>query len=276
MIKKSIILWVALIIQVSLLAQGNLFDEMKAHEEKLNADTKQLNQFFRRFNGEESLKGERFYEGDKEYRERKLRRNFIPALFDNSSSLSEDVKSAFLDKVTDRKEPQFLDFHQDTWFAEVQTEFLYKGKNSSLILFMKLQPQGQGYEWVIDDVIFTPFQKLYSKDTSSAKPFMHPMSHELDFMNLRKALADDVNPESFTKDTYQPDYVTLFIYEVKRGNLKFKTVDRVKFHFFSIDGWYFEVSKFNRPGFNAGWLISGLVAITRDQEEQLKAFIYDK
>jgi hypothetical protein len=43
----------------------------------LNASTKQVNQFFRRFNGEESTKGERYYEGDKDYRNPALRRDIL-------------------------------------------------------------------------------------------------------------------------------------------------------------------------------------------------------
>lgn len=101
------------------------------------------------------------------------------------------------------------------------------------------------------------------------------MSHELDFMNLRKAF-ENKNPESYTTDEYTPDYLTLLLYEMKKGNMKFETVKNVRFHFFGIDGWYFELSHFNRPGFNTGWLISNLVKANENEKEQLKAYIYDK
>ena len=265
-----------IITQVALNAQGNLSDEMKDHEEKLNAETKQVNQFFRRFNGEESEQGDRYYVGDKDFRSRKLRRAFAPTLFDNQIGVDNATLGAFIDEMTDKVNPQFVGMHAGDWFAEVNSDFIYKGKRSTVILYMEIQQQGLGYEWVISDVAFTPFQSLFDKDTSTAKPFLHPMSHELDFMNLRKAFKSGVNPEAFTKRSFNPDYVTLFLYEVKKGNLKYETVNNVKFHFFTLDHWYFELSKYNRPGMNSGWLISNLVKANLQQKEQIKAYIYGK
>ncbi|WP_258104574.1 hypothetical protein [Marinoscillum sp. MHG1-6] len=263
--------------KVSLVSgQGNLLDEMQSHEEKLLADTKQVNQFFRRFNGEETLNGDRLYEGDRDYHDHKLRRDYVSFLFDLQGSVGSDLRKEFVDEVTDRKSPKYLQFHQNTWFAEVQTEFLFNGRTRPVTLFMELQPQGQGYEWIISDVQFDPFTRLFDKDTTASKPFMHPMSHELDFMNLRKAFRPDVNPESFTKDGYTPDYVTLFLYELKSGRLQFETVRNVKFHFFDLEGWYFEVSKFNRPGKNSGWLISNLTRANLNQKELIKGYIYGR
>ena len=54
-------------------------------ESELYASTKQVNQFFRRFNGEEDRKGRRFYEGDKEFRDVSLRKNYITLLFDKEN-----------------------------------------------------------------------------------------------------------------------------------------------------------------------------------------------
>jgi hypothetical protein len=263
-------------VQVALIAQGNLNNEWAADEDKFNAETKQVNQFFRRFNGEESERGDRFYPEDRNYRNRKLRRDYIPYLFDNQISVADTTLMAFVNAVTDKNNPQFLGMHANDWCAEVSTEFLYKGKKVTIIIFMKIQAQGQGYEWVIEDLIFSPYKNSFTKDTSANKPFIHPMSHELDFMNLRKAFQSDVNPEAFTERAFEPDYVTLFLYDMKNGNLKYQTVNNVKFHFFTLDQWYIELSKFNRKGMNAGWLISNLVRVNPAQKQQLKNYIYDK
>lgn len=260
----------------SSVAQGRLTDEMKDTEESLVASTKQINQFFRRFNGEEDQKGARYMSTDKNYRDIALRKKYIPVLFDTESGyVSESLAKDFIREVTDKRDPSFLDFHAGDWFAEVNTVFTYKGKSQSVLLYLKIQEQGKGYEWVIHDVAFAPFQNMFNKDTSETKKFIHPMSHELDFMNLRKAFQNP-NPESYTPREYVPDYLTLFLYELKKGNLSFETVKNVKFHFFSIEGWYFELSHFNRPGFNTGWLISNLVKANRNEKELLKAYIYDK
>lgn len=246
-------------------------------EEKFRSQTKQINQFFRRFNGEEDEDGNRYYQGDKNFRDFKLRQDYLSILFDNqNSSLSADTKKEFARLVTDKKEPKYIDFHQGEWFAEVNAGFLYKGKKESVTLYMNIQPQGQGYEWVIHDVSYMRFKNIFNKDTTANKAFIHPMSHELDFMNLRKAFESGKAPESYTIHEFEPNYLTLFLYELKLGNLKFETVYDLRFHFFQIDGWYFELSDFNRPGYNTGWLISNLVTINEKQKQALKRYIYGK
>lgn len=258
-------------------AQQGIMDEMKLTEEKLAASTKQFNQFIRRFNGEEDEKGNRYYETDKKYRDAALRKKYIPALVDQQRvSISEATFEEFFSYVINKKDPIYLDFHDRHWFAEVSTSFLFNGREMPLVLYMKVQSQGKGYEWVINDIAFEPFKMMFEKDTTLAKPFIHPMSHEVEFMNLRKAFQDKFRPESYTVNGFEPDLLTLFLYEIKKGALQFKTVTGLKFHFFSVEGWYIEVSNFNRPGYNTGWLISNLVKVSPDQEKLLKNYIYDK
>ncbi len=242
------------------------------------ASTKQLNQFFRRFNGEESVDGTiRFYPQDSLYRNLALRKGFLSILFDNqTSSVSPDLKDQFSKNVLSEVYPQYLVFHQPGWYAEVETDFFFKGKREKVTFIMKIQAEGLGYEWVIDKVIFQPFKSLFNKPIGNQKDFLHPLSHELGFMNMRRAFQDSKAPESFTPNTYQPDYLAIFLYEMKQNNLRFETVTGLKFHFFQIEGWYFEVSQFNRPGFNTGWLISNLVRLAPGDKETILKYIYDQ
>lgn len=245
---------------------------------RLSASTKQLNQFFRRFNGEESVDGNtRFYSGDSLFQSLALRKGFLSILFDNqTSSISPDLKNQFIQSVLSPVYPQFLIFHRTGWYAEVEAVFLYKGEKQQVTLIMKIQPQGLGYEWIVDHVVFQPFKNLFNKPEESVKDFLHPLSHELGFMNLRRAFQDSKYPESFTAKSYKPDYLAIFLYEIKQNNLRFETVKGVKFHFFQIGGWYFEVNQFNRPGFNTGWLISNLVKLAPGDKETLVKYIYDQ
>ncbi|MDD5696158.1 MAG: hypothetical protein PHD61_12750, partial [Bacteroidales bacterium] len=80
--------------------------------------------------------------------------------------------------------------------------------------------------------------------------------------------------ELYTAREYHPDFLTLFIYEVKNGNLTFKTVQQVKFHFFQVPGWYFELVDFNRRSANSGWLMANLLKITPEEKELMMKFIY--
>ncbi|MEM8894219.1 MAG: hypothetical protein AAGC88_06560 [Bacteroidota bacterium] len=246
-------------------------------ESALYASTKLVNQFFRRFNGEEDEKGKRYYEGDRNYRLSKLRQKYLPILFDASNAnISNELKKAFVTEVAEKKDQLFLDFHGEDYFAEVNAVFDDSGSESNVIMFMTLQQERLGYEWVIDDVDARKYRKLFGKDTTANKKFIHPMSHELDFMTLRKALQDNERPEDYTPHEFRPDYLTLFLYELKTGQKAFKTVENVKFHFFQIDGWYFEISNFNRSGYNTGWLISNLAKLKPGEDELLKSYLYGK
>lgn len=242
------------------------------------SSTKQVNQFFRRFNAEESVDGSiRYYPGDSLYHNIPLRQGFIQILFDNqTSTIGNELKADFTKTVLSSVYPQYINFHQEGWIAEVEATFTFKGKRESTTLVLKLQPERMGYEWVIDEVVFPPFKNLFNKPVGEEKDFLHPLSHELDFMNLRRAFQDSNLPEAFTETSFKPDYLTLFLYEMKQNNIRFETVKDVKFHFFQIDGWYFEVNQFNRPGFNTGWLISNLVKLNIGDKDTILKYIYDQ
>jgi len=247
-------------------------------ESRLYAESKQVNQFFRRFNGEEDEKGKRFYPGDKLFRTAKLRKKYLGILFDESNSgISSVLKTQFVKEVLDKPESTILDFHGAGWFSEVHTTFIVDGKAQPVILFMELEKDHLGTKWVINKVHADIFEPYFLRDTTKIGRFLHPMSHELDFMNLRKALANSDSVSQFTVKRFVPDHLSLFLYEIKKGNMRFQSVNEVKFHFFQINGWYFELSEFNRPGYNTGWLMSGLVKLNNDTEKDLirKHLYYD-
>jgi hypothetical protein len=277
--RKVILTVLVLITSFELVPGQGLYSPGQPKDDgRFAASTKQVNQFFRRFNAEESPDGsKRFYEGDPLYRDRELRGNFISILFDNETSgITNDTKREFMSEVLSEVMPQYINFHREGWFAEVSAIFTYQGRRENVTLFLKIQPEGLGYEWVIDKVVFQPFKNIFSKPEGNAKSFLHPLSHELGFMNLRRAFQDSDTPEAFTPKEYQPDYLTLFLYEMKKGSIKFETVMDVKFHFFQINNWYFELNQYNRPGFNTGWLMSNLVKLKPGDKETLLRYIYDQ
>lgn len=244
------------------------------------AETKQVNQFLRRFNCEESPRGDRYYERDSLFRNNAVRRKYITELFDNSNTaISTSLKASFIAEVTYERRPSFLDFHGGNWFAQIDCRFLYRGVEETATLFMRLEEEKVGSKWVFQHVSFAPYQgKNIPRVTmpyisSYDQKFMHPMSHELDFMNLQKTFADSRNVFQYVARDGGTDAMRYFLSEVRQGSLKFETVDDVRFHFFQIDGWYFEVSKFNRSGYNRGWLISQLTRATESQKTLLEKYI---
>jgi hypothetical protein len=265
-----------ILMQTLALGQGfaqNL-NEFIGDEGILYAETKQLNQFIRRFNNEEDLEGKRKYPGEPGYREKEDRIAYIRMLFDRQNQgITEDLKQEFITAVTDEGSEHFLAFQGGNWFAEVETEFEFKGEKKSVTLFLKIQKEPIGSKWVISHVFFEEFSKLFGADTSEMR-FIHPMSHELEFMNLNKVFREMGELELYTQRGYKPDYVSLLFYELKLGNMHFKQVNAVKFHFFQIDQWYFEVSRFNREDKNRGWLISNMARVSEEEKKNLLSFIY--
>ncbi|KYG71270.1 hypothetical protein EV198_3524 [Roseivirga ehrenbergii] len=275
--KKLILLSLSFFFVFTSYSSAQIVGENYEIEQQLLASTKQLNQFFKRFNGEEDVKGRTFEPDDRQYRNERLRKKYLSILFDEEDTdISSQAKNDFIERVTQGDNPEFLNLHSTDWFAVVNTTFLYKGKEMPLLLYMKIQQEALGYEWVIADVAFDPYKTMFDKQRGETKVFLHPMSHELDFMNLRKALVKGGVPESYTLADYKPDFLTIFLYEVKMGILQFQTVNRMNYHFFGIDGWYFSLTNFNRANDNSGWLISDLLQVNTSQKEDLLKIIYEK
>ncbi|HEX8545781.1 MAG TPA: hypothetical protein VF691_02405 [Cytophagaceae bacterium] len=265
---KILNIFFLLFIQQGLIAQ-NISNAPK-DERALYAETKQVNQFFRRFNNEEAVDGTRYYDKDKEYRDPKTREKYLKMLFDSQNpALTKEITSQFIAAVSTKDKPVYLDFHGGGWFSQITTKFSWNGKEDKLTMFLELEDAGVGTKWIIKKIIFPPFDKSFEKDTTGSKYFLHPLSHELDFMNLHKAIQSNKdNIENYTSKEFSPDHLTLFLNEIKKGNLKFITVSKVKFHFTQVNNWYFELQEFNRSGYNTGWLISKLTKISNAKDKE--------
>ena len=266
-----ILVLIALTCQNSTFAQNNLGDS-KLDASALFAQTKQLTQFFRRFNGEEDAKGNKLDSTDTNYRNQKLRTEFLGILFDKQNvNITDELKAQFIKDVTNNQNSKFLNFRGKDWFAEVNAVFTYQNRPVNILIYLELEQSGLGYKWVISNVLFDSFSQIFfhPNNDDQAMSFLHPMSHEIDFMNLRKAFDDPKDIDYYAPKDYTPDYLTLFFVEIKNKNLIYKTINNVKFHFLQIDGWYFEVNDFNRPGFNSGWLVSNMLKISDIEKARL-------
>ena len=272
------LIWIVLLLlPFTAFTQGSI-GSLTGDESVFYAQTKQVNQFFFRFNGEEDVKGKRYYPGDPGYRDAKIRKKFLNILFDNANpGISSDSKFVFIDEALNKKNPAFLDFYAKGWFAEVTTSFMYKREKVNIILYLKIEKQLTGYKWVISNVFFDKFGSWFAhlNDTANVKYFIHPMSHELDFMNLHKVFKEPENLDYYFEREYVPDMTALFVMEMKNGNLSFVSINNVKFHVFQVQNWYFEISWFNRNDANSGWLISNMLRVNdKEKRELLKHYTH--
>lgn len=264
------VLMLALCFKVDAQVIGNLGD-VQVDEREFYTMTKQMGQFIHRFNYEEDQYGNRLYPGDKDYRNAAKRKDAIALLFDlENPRTSGTLRNYFIEDLT-KNNNQFFEFLGGNWYSEISAKFKWKGQIVDISMIMALEKDGLGSKWVITNVFFSEFQKYFPQGelTEREKHFLHPMSHELDFMNIYKIFNDPQTVEYYASTDYHPDYLTLFFYEIKQGNLKFDHVESVKFHVFQIKNWYFEVSWFNRSGYNSGWLISNLIYLKENEKEAL-------
>lgn len=255
--------------------RAQVIGDLLQDESVLYAETKQVNQFFRRFNSEEDGQGKRLYDGDPAYRDNHLRKQTLPLIFDKeTSNIPSSIQNAFISRVTDSNDPIYLDFHGGDWLAEVVMDVMYNGMVKEAHLYLKLQEEDVGSKWVISKVYFEPFARQFFKDPDGVDKFLHPMSHELDFMNLAKVFREESQVEYYAYDHYVPDFLSIFIYEMKMNRLMFNGVKKVNFHFFQVDGYYFKLEEFNRLSFNNGWLITQLDELNSNEKDQLIKVIY--
>lgn len=266
------------IIAIVLLLSGNTFSQtigdFRMDETELYAMTKQMGQFMRRFNYEEDQFGEKLNPKDPKYRSNEMRRKSLPILFDQKKySTQSDLQRYFIEDVT-KGDSTYMTFLGGRWFSEVSCTFRYKGKDAHVMLFLAVEKEGLGSKWVLTNVYFSEFNKLFPQGeiTEKEKHFLHPMSHELDFMNIYKAFQDPEVIEYYATKEFQPNYLTLFFYEIKQGNLVFQHVDSVKFHVLQIKDWYFEVSWFDRTGLNSGWLMSNVIYMPEKEKTNIIKF----
>ena len=253
---------------------GQTIGDFKMDETELYAMTKQMGQFMRRFNYEEDQFGYQLNPKDPKYRNNEMRRKSLPILFDQEKyGTQTELQRYFIEDVT-KGDSTYMTFLGGRWYSEVSTTFKYNGKDVNVMLFLAVEKDGLGSKWVLTNVYFSEFNKLFptGEMTEKEKHFLHPMSHELDFMNIYKAFQNPEIIEYYASKEFQPDYLTLFFYEIKQGKLVFQHVDSVKFHVLQIKDWYFEVSWFNRSGLNSGWLMSNVIYMPEKEKTNLIKF----
>jgi len=248
--------------------------DFKMDETELYAMTKQMGQFMRRFNYEEDQFGNQLNPKDPKYRNAKMRKQSLPILFDQERyGTQTELQRYFIEDVT-KGDSTFMTFLGGRWYSEVSATFKYNGNDVNILLILAVEKDGVGSKWVLTNIYFPEFNKMFPTGEMADKErhFLHPMSHELDFMNIYKAFQDPNLIDYYASKDYQPDYLTLFFYEVKQGHLVFQHVDGLKFHVFQIKDWYFEVSWFDRKGLNSGWLMSNVVYVPEKEKSNLIKF----
>lgn len=237
------------------------------HDENFAFEVKQIDEFFERFNDEETLIKEYIA---KNYNSLEVNReDLLKSLFNrkNSSIEKADV-SSFIRHVDNPRRPVKLSFYDDDWYARVKCSVVYEKKERELYLLMRVQKEKNGgCKWVVHNV-YAEFLK--TPDGSDPDAFLNPVSHATDFMALDRAFKDPENLKAYLSSGFQDDQLSKFVIEMQKNRITFRQVENISYHFFQVDGWIFSVENFPRKEKNAGWLINRLIQADAKEKEEFK------
>ena len=106
---KRVVLFVLVLVCAANRMDAQVVDDDYQIEQQLLASTKQLNQFFKRFNGEENNRGDELEPGDRLYRSARLRKRYLGMLFDEErDEIPKSTKNKFIDFTTGSEQPKYL------------------------------------------------------------------------------------------------------------------------------------------------------------------------
>jgi len=239
---------------------------LDADEYNFAFQVKQVDEFIERFNGDTSTL---LYE----YRSKKFpdetmdRELMIRTLFDNQRP-KWDMKlvHSFVEEIVDEKKPLYLSFYDEDWYALLDCNVSYKGKNERAFITLQVQKEEDySSKWVIRGVM-ADFLKLPGNESDQV--FLNPVSHGTDFMNLGQLFkADKRHIKSYLYRNFHPGGLALFIHELIDGNIDFGQINSISYHFLQLDGWAFTLRKIYRDSPNSGWLISDLQRLDRKNKD---------
>ncbi len=255
--KWKLWVWVLLLFgSIQLLGQEVKMLNDAAQRELLFAKVKQIDEFIHRFN----FNVNKF---NPEVLGISRREEQLPLLFERN------YKSQNEQKVDDFSwaamySPR-LSFYNPDWYAVVKCEATYRGKKVQMDLTLKVQiSDNGGASWIIAGAE-TPF--LYtSAECNDPSKMIPPSNNEVGFVGLYRVFNDKNNLSAYYPKTYEADYLSILLYAVKNGEIKFIQPLSIRYYFAQVVDWIFVVEHFNREEKNSGWLISEALPINDQQK----------
>lgn len=239
-------------------------------EENFAFKVKQIDEFFERFNNSGTLIKDyilKNYDGLEV-----SRKDLLNSLFDlKSTSLAKEEVVRFISLVDNPQNPVNLSFYDENWYARVKCTVVYHGKDSELLLMLRVQhEQGGSSKWVVHQV-YAEF--LNTPDENNPYASLNPMSHATNFLGLNRAFEDPENLKAYLTSSFLDDQLSKFAIEMQHNRISFKQVEDISYHFFQVDGWIFSVENFQRSEKNSGWLISRLLQADSSEKEAYKLYL---
>lgn len=244
------------------------FSSNEQIKEKFNYEIIQLDEFIDRFNFDNNTKLLKYLAVN--YPDMSIdRKGFLVTLFDNFDiDYQQSLIKSFINFVCDSANPQYLNYYNNSWYAEVSCilEFNQVVDTGQIILKNQFYSDSSS-KWVISGINSAILEFPKSKDSLK---IMTPVSHGTDFLALNDVFKDGANVQNYIEDDYPIDELTYFITLLYYHKIKLKQILKVKYHFMQIPGWTFTIDYFNRKELNSGWLISELKQMDNAEKDKYK------
>ena len=247
------------LILLLLLVMSNMYAQLDTSwQREFTEHVKSMDEFMRRFNGEEA------YPGLDKSEDNFFKLNVF-SLLDHQMSQNQKQKALnFVSAITENNVK--LNYADTLWYAEVKCDIVYKGKAKQITLFLRTeQIRDNRFRWVIcgaDGIN----GNLINVDDKSA---ISPVEHEIHFMELQSIFKNDrQHVFGYRENGYKIDQLSVFLTLMHTGQINFTSVTESKFHFFNIPGYKFVVEEKGRRGANAGWLITSFENVTQSPKQK--------
>ncbi len=209
-----------------------------------------LEQFFRVFNFDEDLYGNKLLDTTPDAQISNLKGLFSEQFFEINE---EKLAQKFIQFLTSLQPPFNLNFSDKRWFAKVQCQSEYQGHPATTFLSLRFQfnPDGTS-EWVLVGAGGEGFDLSL---TNRGSKVLRPNAHELNFLRLVKGMEDGENAIDLSYTDYHIDYLSVLFYLLKNNQLHIKQVENIQLFFLQIPDWTLVVQKDSKKN---SWLISEL------------------
>lgn len=261
--KQFFLLSLVALFSLNATSQTVVFSENDIRDILFTQCVKSCDEFMCRFNEEE-------YFPDLKMDDPKLGVKNLALLFD-SQMLQAKGKELFLKDVTDfydtiQKNHVKLSYESKSWFAELQTEFVYGKRNVKLGLI--LQPEKtQKKLWCWTVVGVSGMWQLCEHNDTATRLVISPEQHESEFMELESDFKYSQREFSkFRSYGTKLDSLSYFFALVENGVLKYNRRVSTTFHFLDVPSYLFDITHFNRKSSNTGWLISNIRKISQEEK----------
>jgi len=255
---------------IPFVSNAQFFSNFDPEEDLFKYEVKNIDEFIDRFNDDTASYLHRMYVKDHGASAHVPRQQLVVSVFDlgNSSfSGTAGTAMAFLRQVLDVNNPVLLSFTDTGWYARASAIFARDGKLVVIPLILRVESwRDEWVKWIITGVgkeapYMGPAPSISVPGNHGKAPtYISTSAYVTNFVELHYIFKNLKDPGLyFDKAFLSTDQCRLFISAIAEGQLRFKCVNNIIFHFYQVPGWIFSVKQYNRRTLNSGWLISDLV-----------------